>query len=129
MRRCTIISDVKIVVVDKDKLAREFTVDVLEFCINRSVKAFERCNEAWEYIRSNGSNAHIVITESDLPEMTGFDLLAKIKTSYPEKTCIIMSQSHTHEKQAEDLGADAFLAKPFYVDEIFEIVQRYVIQQ
>ncbi len=112
---------------DKDKLAREFTVDVLEFCINRSVMAFESGNEAWEYIKSN-SNAHIVIAEAELPEMTGFDLIANIKKSYPEKTCIIMSQSHANEKRAEELGADAFLAKPFYVDEIFEIVQRYVIQ-
>ena len=112
---------------DKDRLAREFTVDVLEFCINRSVKAFESGREAWEYIRHNG-NAHIIITEADLPEMNGFDLLTNIKKSYPEKTCIIMSQSHTHEQQAEKLGADAFLAKPFYVDEIFEIVQRYVIE-
>ena len=115
-------------IVDKDKLAREFTVDVLEFCVNRSVTAFENGSEAWEYIRNNG-NAHIVITEADLPEMDGFELLAQIKKSYPEKTCIIMSQTHSHEKRAEELGADAFLAKPFYVDEIFEIVQRYVIQQ
>lgn len=113
---------------DKDKLAREFTVDVLEFCVNRSVKAFESGDEAWDYIKKNG-NTHIVITEADLPEMDGFELLAQIKKRYPEKTCIIMSQTHSHERQAEELGADAFLAKPFYVDEIFEIVQRYVIQQ
>ena len=112
---------------DKDILAREFTVDVLEFCVNRSVKAFESGHEAWEYIRNNGK-AHIVLTEADLPEMSGFDLLANVKQRYPDKICIIMSQSHTHEKQAEELGADAFLAKPFYIDEIFELVQRYVIQ-
>lgn len=128
MSRYTIISDVKIVIVDKDKLAREFTVDVLEFCVNRSVTAFESGSEAWEYIKSNG-NDHIIITEADLPEMDGFELLTQIKKSYPDKTCIIMSQTHSHEKRAEELGADAFLAKPFYVDEIFEIVQRYVIQQ
>ena len=113
---------------DKDRLAREFTVDVLEFCVNRSVTAFESGSEAWEYIKRNG-NPHIVIAEADLPEMDGFELLANIKAKYPEKTCIIMSQTHSHEKRAEELGADAFLAKPFYVDEIFEIVQRYVIQQ
>ncbi len=128
IRRCTIISDVKIVVVDKDKLVREFTVDVLEFCINREVASFGSSKKAWEHIKNNG-NAHIIIAEADLPEMTGFDLLEKIKNSYPEKTCIIMSQSHTDEKRADELGANAFLAKPFYVDEIFELVQRYVIQK
>ena len=100
----------------------------MEVCVNRSVTAFESGSEAWEYIRKDG-NVHIVITEADLPEMDGFELLSKIKKNYPEKTCIIMSQIQSHEKRAEELGADAFLAKPFYVDEIFEIVQRYVIQQ
>lgn len=114
-------------VVDKDSLAREFTVDVLEFCINRSVKAFDNGQKAWEFLRNNGK-AHIVIIEADLPEMNGFELLANVKKRYPDKACIVMSQSRTHEKQAEELGADAFLAKPFYIDEIFELVQRYVIQ-
>lgn len=113
---------------DKDKLVREFTVDVLEFCVNRKVAAFDEGNKAWEHIKNNG-NAHIVIAEVDLPEMTGFDLLEKIKKNYPEKTCIIMSRLSTSEKRADELGADAFLAKPFYVDEIFELVQRYVIQK
>ena len=71
----------------------------------------------------------LILADILMPEMDGFELLAQIKKSYPEKTCIIMSQTHSHEKRAEELGADAFLAKPFYVDEIFEIVQRYVIQQ
>ena len=118
----------KIVVVDKDRLVREFTVDVLEFCVNREVASFDNGSDAWNYIKNKG-NPHIVVTEADLPEMSGFDLLARIKKTYPEKICIIMSQSNANEQRADELGADAFLAKPFYVDEIFELVQRYVIQK
>lgn len=113
---------------DKDKLVLDFTVDVLEFCVNREVASFDNGKSAWEYIKHKG-NVHIVISEADLPELSGFDLLETIKKTYPEKTCIIMSQSHKNENRANDLGADAFLAKPFYVDEIFELVQRYVIQK
>ena len=40
------IQNVKIVVVDKDKLVREFTVDVLEFCVNREVLSFDNGSDA-----------------------------------------------------------------------------------
>ncbi len=53
--------------------------------------------------------------------------MKNIKSGFPEKTCIIMSHQYQNEKIAKELGADAFLAKPFYIDELFELVQRYVV--
>lgn len=120
------IQNVKIVVVDQDKLVRDFTVDVLEFCVNREVLAFDNGKEAWEYIQKP-DNAHIVIADADIPIMSGFDLLKNIKQIFPQKTCIIMSHHYKNEKMAKELGADAFLAKPFYIDELFELVQQYVV--
>jgi len=120
------IQNVKIVVVDQDKLVRDFTVDVLEFCVNREVLAFDNGKEAWEYIQKPDS-AHIIIADADIPVMNGIDLLKNIKETFPEKTCILMSHHYKNEKTAKELGADAFLAKPFYIDELFELVQQYVV--
>jgi CheY-like chemotaxis protein len=120
------IQNVKIVVVDKDKLVREFTVDVLEFCVNREVVAFDNGSDAWDYIKSP-DNAHVIISDAEVPIMNGFDLLKNIKETFPEKICIIMSHNYKNEKVAKELGADAFLAKPFYIDELFELVQQYVV--
>jgi DNA-binding NtrC family response regulator len=114
--------------VDEDKLVRDFAVDVLEFCVNREVRSFESGAQAWEYIES-GSPPHIVILDADLPDMNGFDMLASIKKKHPDKICVIMSHHYKNEKRAKELGADAFLAKPFYVDEVFEIVQRFVVER
>jgi DNA-binding NtrC family response regulator len=122
------IPNVKIVVVDADQLVRNFTVDVLEFCVNREVHAFDNGHAAWEYI-DMGDNPHIVISDVDVPDMNGLDLLKNVKEKYPEKICIIMSHQYKNEKVARSLGADAFLAKPFYIDEIFELVQRYVVDR
>jgi CheY-like chemotaxis protein len=122
------IDNVKIVVVDEDKLVRDFIVDVLEFCVNRKVTSFNNGIAAWEYIQQP-DNPHIVISDAAAPEMNGFDLLKNIKETYPEKTCIIMSHQYKNEKIAQDLGADAFLAKPFYIDELFELVQKYVVEK
>lgn len=120
------IQNVKIVVVDQDKIVRDFTVDVLEFCVNREVLAFDNGKEAWEYIQKP-DNAHIIIADADIPVMNGFDLLNNVKSTFPEKTCILMSHHYKNEKTAKELGADAFLAKPFYIDELFELVQQYVV--
>ncbi len=120
------IQNVKIVVADHDKLVRDFTVDVLEFCVNREVLAFDNGKEAWEYIQQPDT-AHIIISDADIPLMDGFDLLRNVKKTFPEKTCILMSHHYKNEKVAKELGADAFLAKPFYIDELFELVQQYVV--
>ena len=120
------IQNVKIVVVDKDKLVRDFTIDVLEFCVNREVLGFDNGGDAWDYIKIP-DNAHVIITDADISIMNGFDLLKNIKSEYPEKICIIMSHQYQDEKAAKKLGADAFLAKPFYIDELFELVQKYVV--
>ena len=120
------IQNVKIVVVDQDKLVRDFTVDVLEFCVNREVLAFDNGKEAWDYIQQP-EKAHIIISDADIPEMNGFDLLRNIKETFPDKTCILMSHNYKNEKTAQELGVDAFLAKPFYIDELFELVQQYVV--
>ena len=101
---------------------------MLEFCVNREVRSFDSGRRAWEHINSK-ETPHVVIFDADVPDMGGFELLKKVKKKYPEKTCIVMSHRYENEKVARDLGADAFLAKPFYIDEIFEIVQRYVIDK
>jgi len=120
------ISNVKIIVVDKDKLVRDFTVDVLEFCVNREVLAFDNGSDAWDFIQTP-DNAHVIIFDAEIPSMSGFDLLKNVKETFPDKICIIMSHRYQNEKAAKELGADAFLAKPFYIDELFELVQRYVV--
>ena len=112
--------------VDKDKLVRDFTVDVLEFCVNREVLAFDNGSDAWDFIQTP-DNAHVIIFDAEIPSMSGFDLLKNIKETFPDKVCIIMSHRYQNEKAAKELGADAFLAKPFYIDELFELVQRYVV--
>ena len=38
-----------------------------------------------------------------------------------------MSHHYPNETVAKEMGADAFLAKPFYIDELFELVQQYVV--
>jgi len=123
--RWAIIPNVTIAVVEDNKLIRELVVNVFMYCVNRNVLSFENGVEAWDYLASHG-RADIVVADVDMPKMNGFELLSKIKKKYPRKICIIMSADPSNEKSAKELGADSFLAKPFNLKDLFNIVQTYV---
>ena len=115
-----------IVVVEDNRLIRELLVNVFMYCVNRKVLSFENGVEAWNYIM-NHENADIIVSDVDMPSINGFELLSKTKEKYPGKVFIIMSADPSNEKSAKELGADSFLPKPFNVNDLFNIVQTYVV--
>jgi len=102
-------------------------VDALAYSVNRKILAFKTGFEAWCYLQKN-ERADIIIFDVNIPEIDGFELLDKIKQKFPDKICILMSPAPADEKTARSLGADAFLAKPFSVNDLFNIVQTFIIE-
>lgn len=68
------------------------------------------------------------MADVDIPKMDGLELLKRIKKDHPHKICILMSGKPAHENEALAYGADAFLAKPFDMNALFEIVQTFVVE-
>ncbi|RLC32559.1 MAG: hypothetical protein DRH32_02710 [Deltaproteobacteria bacterium] len=118
---------VKIIVVDDDRITRDFLADVLAYSVNRDILCFETGFEAWCHLQRDNS-ADIIICDVNIPEINGFELLGKIKQNFSNKTCILMSPVPADEETARSLGADAFLAKPFSVNDLFNIVQAFVVE-
>ena len=112
---------------DDDQLTRDFAVDVLAYSVNREVMSFDNGADAWNYIR-NPESADIILTDVEMPEMDGLELLKRVKKEYPQKICILMSSKPVHESAARQSGADAFLAKPFDITDLFDIVQAFVVE-
>ena len=100
---------------------------MLAYSVNREVKSFDNGSDAWDYI-NNPQSADIIVSDVDMPEMDGLELLKRVKKEYPEKKCIIMSGIPTNENDARQFGADAFIAKPFGINDLFEIVQTFVVE-
>lgn len=115
----------KIIVVEDEKAIRSFMKNALTYCVDREVKTFEDGIAAWNYMKEF-ADFHVVISDVELPGMSGFELLKKIKEVFPEKICIIMSGNPLNEDSASDLGADGFLAKPFKLKDLFEIVRVFM---
>jgi len=114
-------------VVDDDKLIRDFLVDTLMFSVNREILHFDNGLSAWEHINSN-NGIDIVISDASIPDISGLKLLKLIKQKYPSNTFIIVSADPANKRKAQEMGADAFLAKPFGTWDIFDIVQKFVVE-
>ncbi len=102
-------------------------MDVLAYSVNREVMSFNNSTDAWHYIQ-HPESADIILSEVDMPHMDGLELLNRVKKEYPQKICILMSGKPGYESAARQSGADAFLAKPFDINDLFEIVQAFVVE-
>jgi DNA-binding NtrC family response regulator len=124
--RATIVPNVKIAVVDNEKLTREFIVNVMMYSVNREVMAFEDGAGLEAYLQAGGT-IHMLFSEIQLPGKSGFELLKCIKSEHPEIKFVTMSANPADETAASELGADAFLGKPFTLQNLFDIVQHFIV--
>lgn len=121
------IPNIKIAVIDDDLLVRDFMVTVLMYCVNRDVLSFDNGLAAWKYIKGHES-PDIIISEIDVSGLNGFELMAKFKEKSPDKKCLLMSADPSNEQPARNSGADAFLAKPVTVNDLFSVVETFVVK-
>lgn len=73
----------------------------------------------------------IVLTDVRMPRMSGIELLIRIKKEYPHIAVVVMTgfgDIHTPE-EAQSLGADEYITKPFKASEIEVIVERVRMRQ
>jgi len=96
------------------------------YSVNREVLPFESGLEAWIYFEDYGA-PDIVVADVNLAELSGTELLAKVKSLHPETVVILYSNVPENEDSAMKAGVDAFLAKPFGVSELFDLVQKFIV--
>ena len=111
------------IIIDDDQLVRSFAVHTIEYATNRKVTTFESGFNAWEYIQANPEEAHIIIADANIPEMSGLELLRQVKRVHPDKKFIITTSNPDMENTAYQLGADAFLLKPYDIDDLFTLIE------
>ena len=72
--------------------------------------------EAWEYLEDNPHEAVLILSDINMPGMSGLELLRQIKTTYRQPPPMVMMITaygdETNYKNAMELGADDFLTKP-----------------
>jgi len=119
---------VKIAVIDEDVIVRDFIVSTLMYSVNREILTFDNGFDAWISFEESGF-PDIIIADVNLQKIDGFALVPKVKEISPKTVVVLFSDSPSNETKAREQGVDAFLAKPFGVNELFSLVQTFVVEQ
>lgn len=113
----------KILVVDDEKLVRDFIVETLKRK-NYDVEAADSGSKALNALKDRTFD--LVITDMKMPDLTGIELLKKIKEISPETLVIIITAYGSVENAVEAmrLGAFNYLIKPFTPDSIEAVLEK-----
>jgi DNA-binding NtrC family response regulator len=115
-----------ILIVDDDAAIRGMLYDLLSEkyeCNTASI-----AEEALQYLEVEKYDA--ILTDLGMPGLTGLELLKRVQQTDSETPVILISGRGT-EQDPEDLielGAFAYVTKPFNLDEIEDVVERAVGQ-
>ena len=115
----------QILIIDDDQLVRDFTVHTIEYGTNRKVATFGNGFQAWRFIQDQPDSVDIIIADANIPDMDGLELLAEVKKAFPDKKVIITTSNPAFEKSADKFGADAFLSKPYDINDLFAIIHKF----
>lgn len=115
-----------VIIIDDDPLVRNFIVHTVEFGINQKVIALDSGSEGWRYIQDRSLLVDIVIADANLPDLNGLDLLERVKEIHQRIVFVIVSSDPRDERRARLLSADAFVAKPFNVDDLITLMRNLI---
>jgi len=118
-------SDMKILICDDEEGIRESLKLILEdhFPLMLTDNG-EQCLE----ILKNSSDIGIVLLDIKMPQVSGLDILQKIKENRPDMKVIIITGYKSVETATEAvrLGASGYIVKPFKSEEILSTVRKHI---
>ena len=82
--------------------------------------------DADEYLQKNKPS--VIILDNQLPDGFGVDFISYVKKKYPKIKIIMISGYSTARDVAMENGADAFLEKPFSMDNVNEAIDRVLVE-
>ncbi len=113
----------KVLIVDDEAIMRNFLVETFKREGIETVAAING-KEALEYLRKQKFD--LVMTDMNLPEATGMEILKKVKENMPETLVVVITAFGSIENAVEamKLGAFDYLLKPFSLESIEAILEK-----
>ena len=113
----------KILVVEDNPGLRELVTEILTVW-GHYVHAVGDGEEAVRHLDKHASETELFVTDFQMPRMNGIELVRHIKSLEPRIRIIMMSGDDPDKIRtaAREAGADAFIRKPFLVDELQEAI-------
>ena len=117
-----------ILVVDDFSSIRDFVCDTLQRKGYHTLKA-SNGTEAYKVL-TDASGVDLVLTDYNMPDCTGFELLKKIKTnpnvSHVPVIFLTTESSPDKMRSAKDAGLSAWIKKPYRAETFFAQIENAV---
>jgi CheY-like chemotaxis protein len=85
--------------------------------------------EALEYLKEKSSEVVLILSDINMPGMSGIELLARIRKNFHEPDPIVMMitaySDEENRKQAAEYGANDFLTKPLDFNMLKEKLKKF----
>jgi CheY-like chemotaxis protein len=109
----------RILFVDDDEMVANLSQKMLAE-MGYQVTMFTDSIEALKYFSANPDSFDLVMTDQTMPELTGKELIQKIKKIRPEVSTILCTgySNRVNEEEARKAGVSAFLMKPVEFSEL-----------
>ena len=113
-----------ILIVDDDSLIRDTLHELLS--ANHDCHTADRAEQALTYLELESYD--VVITDVSMPGLTGKEILLHVQNQHPTTPVIVISgkPDGSDGKSLMELGAFAYLTKPFRLDDIEETITRAI---
>jgi DNA-binding NtrC family response regulator len=83
---------------------------------------------ALEHFISHSKDYDIVISDIRMPGMNGYEFIRNVKESNPKVKVILMTAFEIDDKEfhdvLSDIKLDAFLQKPFHIQQLNEVIEK-----
>jgi DNA-binding NtrC family response regulator len=121
-------SDARILIVDDDENIRKVLLAILEDK-GYDIEAVGTAREAIK--KTDKKFYNLALIDIRLPDMEGIDLLTKIRDTTPRMRKIIITGYPTLQNAVEavNLGADAYIMKPFDVEKVLSTISEQLRKQ
>ncbi len=117
------ISNLRILILDDEKLVRD---ELEEFFIDPNFSIFKAGSPSEAFHIMDENDIHIAVIDVNLPEMSGLEVLEKVKEDFPEIEVIMISGYSEMDSviHAMRLGASDFFTKPFRLSDVESAIER-----
>ena len=115
-----------ILVVDDEDTVRNNLFEL--FAIQHTCHMAATAEQALSYL--SVEEYDVVVTDYQMPGLSGLDLLQHVRDTQPNTPVVLISGVSTQERAKEliQLGAFAYVVKPFSLSEIEEVVNQAIAQ-
>ncbi|OQX19697.1 MAG: hypothetical protein BWK76_03810 [Desulfobulbaceae bacterium A2] len=114
-----------ILIIDDDSYVRKVLTDILEF---RGYEILTAKDGAEGLSLLPGNTVDLALIDIGLPDISGLDVLSRIKSDYPFTAAIILTGNATLESAIESTnrGAFSYLQKPYEIDQLMLQIKRAI---